>query len=218
METFSILLLLTISILLSTKVSCQYSIGIKGGYTTAWQEYGDVDLPEDAQINIQSFNAAFVLAYEINRYFGIDLEPGIVRRGAACIPGFVGFEGDTDLLLTYANLPLFMRFQFPLLSGQIKPFSRLGFGTSYLVKAQDRQEINIVEPPTRRVVLTDITHNGSIRTFDSGLYTGLGIIIDTRINQFRLAADGFLALEDSVITNMSRNRNINFTATILWRL
>ena len=96
------LLCLLFTFLFIQESNAQISIGIKGGYSRAWQNYGDVVVPDDAITHIHGFHANLQGYYAFNKYFQIGIEPGFARRGAACIPGWNGginpnpiFPGDS---------------------------------------------------------------------------------------------------------------------------
>lgn len=196
----------------------QFSFGIQAGYTNAWEEYGEVELPENAEIDIDSYNASLILEYGISKFTAISLQPGLIRRGAACIPGFVDFNGESDALLSYINLPLSIQIQSPMLFGRIEPYFQAGYGLSYMVKTIERRESEDWITKEKSIILTDITENNNFKKVDHGLHSAIGINVNLGINQIRIGAEGYLGMTDAEKDNRSRNRNINLNAGILWRL
>ena len=66
-------LFLLLSFLFAYQLQAQFSLGIKGGYTNAWAEYGDIGLPEDAKIDVDGFNLSALAYIKINTYFQIGI-------------------------------------------------------------------------------------------------------------------------------------------------
>jgi hypothetical protein len=88
-------------------LTSQSYIGMKGGFTNAWPDYGDAILPENAQTSVNGFNFTLMYYHSISKHFQIGLEPGYTQRGAACFPGWQPlFLGDTKVNLNYAELPV----------------------------------------------------------------------------------------------------------------
>ena len=42
----------------TSQLIAQISLGVKGGHTIAWPDYGDIQLPEDADTKVSGFNAS----------------------------------------------------------------------------------------------------------------------------------------------------------------
>ena len=81
-----------------TSIQAQWIVGLKSGLAKSWEEYGSVNLPEDAAIHVHGLQIAGLAYYQFSSTVWLGIEPGYVERGAACKPGFVIFNGDTRLV------------------------------------------------------------------------------------------------------------------------
>ena len=54
----------------------QFSIGAKTGYTTSWPDYGDIELPVDAQTDVKGYNINVIFQFVITNNISLGLEPG----------------------------------------------------------------------------------------------------------------------------------------------
>ncbi|MEL7124420.1 MAG: hypothetical protein AAFO07_33600 [Bacteroidota bacterium] len=161
--------------LISSNLNAQTSIGISAGYVKAWQNYGDVDLPEDAETYIYGSQFRVKVYKKLGNRLSIGVEPGYVRRGAACIPGWIGeFVGDTKFLLEYADLPLSLSYQQPLFKSKWSINGRIGYGISYLASATRVEEDLMGQLPTNRVKM-DLVNDSILNRLDHGLNLGAGI-------------------------------------------
>ena len=185
----------------------QFSLGIKGGFGEAHEDYGDVDLPEDADIDIASFNVAAIAYYSFNPYFSVGVEPGYARRGAACIPGWEPiFTGDTKLLFDYAELPLMAMGRLPI--KQFEIFAKIGYGAAYMLKAVEEVD-NIEDPDSPFRTDIDFSNPTRINRWDHGLYGGVGVGYNYKIHQIFLVLDHYRANRNADRTTTSKNRSLN---------
>ena len=104
--------------------------------------YGDIALPDDAQTHINSYHVSVLMGYKLGKYIQIGLEPGYVRRGAACepgalfsVPGNVNFQGDSKLFAGYLETPLVISGHLPLFQGKLELICKGGYGPALLVSA-----------------------------------------------------------------------------------
>ena len=79
---------------------------------------------------------------EINKYIEFGVEPGFIRRGAACVPGWNGginpepiFPGDSKFVLDYIEMPIMAKFNLPLFKDKFEISGKAGYGGSMLVKS-----------------------------------------------------------------------------------
>jgi len=56
-----------------TFAQAQLTIGVKGGGNIAWEEYGDIGLPDDADITIERFQVAAFAYQSLNSWLSIGI-------------------------------------------------------------------------------------------------------------------------------------------------
>lgn len=186
----------------------QFSIGIKGGASNAWEYYGDVDLPDGAEIDVNGFYISILSYYRFSKHISIGIEPGYVQRGAACVPGWNPFVGDTKFMLNYIEAPLFLKANTTLFKDKISLFGKLGMGGSYLQSGIEIIESAFPEIPDLR---TKIDYEGrfeSLNAFDYGAYGGAGIGFNFGDTQLFLEGNYYHALMDFDSNNTSQNRSL----------
>ena len=203
--------LLPIIFLLSLQsLQAQISIGLKAGANRAWQDYGpDVPLPDGAETHIYGLNTSLTAYYDLGKYLSVGIEPGYVRRGAACEPGFIGpFIGDTKLLMDYIQAPLMIAGKLPLLHERLEVFAKIGYGPSVIMAAaREEMILNGDDPATiRREDLSDFS---SLNRWDHGAYGGLGFGVNLGPNQIFLESNVYAGFRDANTFNVSKNRSIN---------
>lgn len=207
---FTIALLIMLLATIFCKAEAQNSIGLRAGYGSAWQFYGnDVDLPENADINIHSYHVNLMYnTYLLPKYISLSVAPGYVQRGAACIPGWQPiFEGDTELLLRYIELPTTVNFHLPFNNNRFNVAARVGLGASVMVNAIQKDIfLDSSEPPIRSKIPIDDSSN--LNRFDYGVYSGLGFNYHLGKNILQLNTNFYASFVDAETVNTSRNRNI----------
>lgn len=112
------------------QLSAQFYAGVKSGYTKAWQDYGNTRLPADAKTHNHSYHLSTVFNYQVNTWLGLRAEPGYVRRGAACEPGFINFNSDTKLSVHYVNIPIGFVFLSPTFLNRFRFYSKIAASMS----------------------------------------------------------------------------------------
>ena len=209
--------------LFTYQVQAQFSIGIKGGYTNAWAEYGDIGLPENAKIDVNGFNLSALSYFKINKHFQVGVEPGYTQRGAACFPGWGGdlapiFNADTKFFLHYVELPLMLSGHIPFYKNRFEVSAKVGYGASFLVKAvEEKTTIGSDVPPARTTL--DLNDSASVlNRWDHGLHSSIGLAYNLGINQIFIASDFYRGFNDSERFNRSENRSIDFSIGYLIRL
>lgn len=210
MENFKNLFLLLLGISIAhVHVQAQFSLGIKGGYTVAWEYYGEILLPDDAEIDVRGFNISALAYYQLNRFLRVGIEPGYVQRGAACVPGsFPVFRGDTKFYLDYAELPIMASFHLPILKNKFEISAKTGYGAAFLIKAIREQALfGPDEPPIREKM--ELGENSILNRWDHGFYGGIGIARNLGTHQIFLESDFYLGLVDAERFNTSKNRSID---------
>ena len=208
MKTMKKLLFLFLMIAFTFQAQGQLSIAIKGGYTEAWEEYGDIGLPDNAPIQVFRWNASAMVYYDLNKHLSVGVEPGYVQRGAACYPGFVVWNGDTRFLLDYVELPIMFQAKLPLFKDRMELFGKVGAGASMMVRAQ-RETIffDSRQPPDK--IPMQIGNGTNLRRWDAGAYTGAGIGVNLGPGQVFFEADFYYGFISAEKFNQSQNRSYN---------
>jgi len=193
------------------QLSAQSSFGFKGGYTDAWPDYGDVELPENAETHVKGFNFSILYAYQISNNFKVGIEPGFVQRGAACFPGWQpDFVGDTKVFLNYLEAPLMLSGQVAIPKTNFNVFGKIGFGASYLLSAKEEisPAANIEFPVERRKLDLE---NEPLRRFDYGAYSSLGFAYSLNsIFELFLESTFYYGLPNFEENNTGKNRSLSF--------
>jgi hypothetical protein len=204
--------------LIAFQTQAQITIGVKGGYTNAWENYGDARdlLPEDAEIDVDGFNVSLIAQYQIGNRFNIGIEPGLTRRGAACFPGWVlGFPApifqDNDWNLTYVELPVIASYSQPIIKNSLDIVGKLGGGIAYLAKGVEIWESDSTDPAVSSI--TD-----EVNRWDYGIHTGLDIRKHLGKHQIVLGSDIYVAFKDVDKTLTSKNRSIDVNLGYLYTL
>ncbi|MEM6802889.1 MAG: hypothetical protein AAF696_15880 [Bacteroidota bacterium] len=206
MKSLRILMLLSLSSLIFS-AQAQIRIGLTGGLSRAWQDYGPVAIPEDGEVHVMGMNLRATAYYSLGKYLSIGIEPGFVERGAACIPGFIIFEGDTKFFLDYAQAPVMLMGKLPLFQERIEVFGKLGYGASFIISGQREDTPNNDEPIAREQI--QLGPNSILNRWDHGAYGGLGVGLNLGKTQLFVAADVYAGFRDVERANFSKNRSIS---------
>lgn len=192
------------------QINAQFSLGVRGGYIKAWEEYGDVNLPDNAKIHVNGFQVSALAYFEVLKHISIGLEPGYAQRGAACVPGFVVFNEEAKLFFNYIELPLMIKVRFPFSNGKLEIFGKTGYGKSRIMKAfQEIKDLGSDEPPVRSEIDLNPRFGININRWDKGIYGGLGIACNIRNTQLCLESNYYLGLKDVETSTTSKNRSIH---------
>ncbi len=143
----------------------------------------------------------------------IGIEPGYVKRGGACFPGFQpNFIGDSKVFLNYIEFPLMIQKSYDLGQKGLKLNSSIGYGVSRLQSAYSHQEIlGSPDPPIITLLEVDNEKVGSFDKYDHGAYFNLGLsyIFTTKSSIF-LESSYYFGLKDYDKVTTSKNRSLNF--------
>ncbi len=199
-----------ILLFISTMGVAQFSVGLKAGYTKAWEDYGDVQVPDGANIHVNRINISALGYYTVNNYLQVGVEPGYVQRGAACEPGFVDFNQDTKLMLNYIELPLMARGRVSVLGNKVDVIGKFGFGTALAVKAYREIEIFGSDEPAVLEPINLSDRNAANR-WDHGIHGGLGVAVKLGLGKLLLESDYYHGFIDTVPQNASQNRSIDLS-------
>lgn len=202
-------LLICLSLATTFSLNAQTSIGIKGGYTIAWEFY-DLPLPDDAEIEVFGVNFGAMVYQRINPNLQIGLEPGFINRGAACEPGWTSnFTGDTSLAINYFELPIMISGHFPFCKGKLELFGKGGYGMGAVLTAFE------LYTPTGNDEPSDIDqiHFGDDSNFnrwDHGIYSGAGLGLKLGPGQLIVETDFYYGFRNVDRSFTSKNRSLNF--------
>lgn len=201
----------------------QISFGIKTGYTRARQDYGSIELPDDAEVHVEGFHISTLAYFQVSKYFRIGVEPGYIERGAACIPGWIdrgSFVGDTKFLLKYVELPIMFSGVLPLFKNKVELSAKTGYGMSFMIKGfQEVEEIPFLgndASVTRTKMNFDEFSN--LNRWDNGIYGGCGIGYNLGRSQIFVEFDYYWSLKDADKENISKNRSYDISLGYLFRL
>lgn len=193
----------------------QLQFGAHSGYSRAWQNYGDVILPEAAVTHIHGFYAATTIDYKFKNVLSVGMEPGFARRGAACIPGWNGginpnpiFEGDTRFKLNYIDIPVMLRANLNMFQNRLMITPSLGYGVAFLANGYE-EIVNLESGDILYRGRLPIGRFSQIARFDHGAKGALNI--GWNIGQHQIYAHGsfYFGLRDAERFNTSKNRAIN---------
>lgn len=196
--------------LISIQVFSQQSFGIKGGYTEAWEDYGDVFLPPNADTHISGFHISALGYTSVNNWFSIGIEPGYVKRGAACVPGFTTPVFDTQFNLNYIELPVMAKGSIPLFKNKMEIFGKLGYGVSYLAAAYEVQEDLFGDLPDVKMKMS-LDETGILHRWDHGIYSAAGFGYNFSASQLFTSFDFYYGMMDAEKNNTSKNRSFNIS-------
>jgi len=215
MKNLNFLLILLCSFI-TYQVNAQISIGVKSGYTNAWERYGGVYLPEYAEIHVNGFNVSLIGECQLGERLSIGLEPGFTRRGTADIPIwdmltpspiFLGYKMKLD----YIELPIIVSYAQPIIPNSLDIVGKLGGGVAYLLKGVAVKERYVPEP-----VSTTITDQ--LNRWDYGTHAGLDIRKHLGKHQIVLGTDVYVAFKDVDQFITSKNRSIDINLGYLYTL
>ncbi|MEM1321212.1 MAG: outer membrane beta-barrel protein [Bacteroidota bacterium] len=200
--------------LLFQEAIAQLSVGVKGGYTRAWEFYDRDDLPDNAEIHIHGYHITGMIYTSIGQHFSIGAEPGFIQRGAACIPGFIDFNSDRRMDLNYVEVPLMLSGRIKLFNNKFSIYGKIGAGAAFLTSVYEEQvafispigEVIPMDPIVREKIDLD---NSRLRRWDFGLYSNLGFAYHFGPNQIFLETGYYHALRDADTGFTSQNRSIN---------
>jgi len=209
---------ITCFLILATVSQAQISIAAHAGYTLAWEDYGDIILPEDAVIHIHGFHAAAAINYTLSKRISLATEPGLTRRGAACVPGWnqginpnPNFPADTRFLLDYAELPMLFQMHFGFGQGRFELVPSLGYSTAMMLRGTEET----IDLETKKVVnsrLLDIGGAfGEVRRFDHGAKCGLKLARNFVGYQVYAKTSFYMAMRDASPGLSSKNRALDLS-------
>ncbi len=203
----TVLLTIGCGCLIPTQVFAQVSLGIKGGYTRAWEEYGDVFVPENAVIHVNRVNVSLMAYYSLGKYLKVGVEPGWVERGAACVPGFGLFTSETNLMLNYFQAPVLISGTLPMLRGKLLLSGKWGYNVAWM-SAAEVETINLNWPESTMRTPVDLANSTAYNRWDHGWQGGLSLGWALGTGELQMFADYFQGTPDAVRMMASQNRSI----------
>ncbi len=212
-------------------LTAQKTVGLKGGFTRAWQNYGPaVELPDNAEVEVSGVNFSLMYYRKLAGRFTIGVEPGYIQRGAACEPGFffpeipdanVGdisdsFDGDTKLFLDYVELPLMVSLNIPIANDKMALIGKTGYGFSYLISA--KREVIELGNDNGQMDKLSFGKSSRMNRVDHGAYGAL--CISYKLSDLHILAEvtHYRAIIHAERFNFSRNRSASFNLGVYWSL
>ena len=196
---------------ISINAHAQFSFGIKGSYHNAWQEYGDDFGGNGTDLKIKGFSTSLMAYYSMGKYVEIGIEPGYIRRGAACEPGFFlnnpYLTGDATLYANYLTTPFLIKAKKSLFKGCMEIFVKGGGSPSYLVDGY--RQLDLEWGPDEDTQIQDINFDEepNLRRWNWGLNGGAGIGIRLGLGALQLSYELYHSLMDMNEELTSKNRN-----------
>ncbi|MCI4669499.1 MAG: hypothetical protein MRZ79_15300 [Bacteroidia bacterium] len=197
---------------------CQVSLGMQFGQTRSRQFYGE-PVPDPINPYVNGVNGSFIFNYSINSSWSIGLEPGIIERGASCVPGsfFIPRPQDVRNFLTYYEIPLFVRHEKSILNERLLIMAKVGYSVSYLRSIV--QEIYDLE--TGEAISSERPGIGPgwgfFRRFDHGINGGLSIGTQLGKGILLVTWRQYLGLVDAEYENVSKNWSRNLSLAYEYR-
>lgn len=199
-----------LSLILSSGLFAQLSLGLKVQTGEAWQNYGDEIAIDGFDQRIEHYGVSMEAFYPISPAISLGFAPGYLRRGAACEPGFVGSNPflvrDATIYANYLQLPLLIKANIPL-ANRFSLFGQAGAGLSYLVSGhRDVLFLSSLDGGRERQEL-DFEQENTLNRFDFGAQAGLGFAYQLGFGSLQLSADYYHGFLDMTETNTSENRS-----------
>ena len=188
----------------------QWKVGVQAGYGQAWNFY-DRELPEGAEIDVPGYHLSAQAYYAITPWLSVGVEPGFVRRGAACIPDWGPiFVGDTQWHLNYVSAPLMVQGSWPNIAGTgLRVFGSLGAGVSYRVGGFTRSVDLETGEVNGEIKFKDLFFPTPPTLWDAGAHTNLGLGIPVFGQELTVRAEYYHGLMDTSIDTTSKNRSLS---------
>jgi len=196
--------------------NAQRTLGISAGMTKAWENYGDVVTPEDAELHVFGKYVTLKAYKPLKKNFHFGTEPGLMQKGARCEPGFDQFNSDTYLYLNYVDLPIFIKYDRNVIKELISIDAKLGYGPSFLRKAyrgilppnslEDIKDITLSEVPLGK----PFSETGSMNRFEHSLFSGISLGLNFGSSRIRFETDYIIGLSNVSRTITSKNRTIRW--------
>jgi len=201
---------LTLILFIFQSAYSQNTIGFKAGYTNAWESYGEIETPDGAEIDIDTYNFSFFYFKSLSNQISLGVEPGFVKRGAACVPGFISpWVGDTRIQISYVDVPLNCQVKFPLIKEQLSLFTKAGFGFSFAAAAKEELvDIDSGEVLNSRKIPMGIF--SEVNRWNIGANAGAGLYMKAGPGNILLEANYYNSFSHALSTEFSLNRNINY--------
>ena len=196
------------------QLHAQLTIGIKGGLVTAWENYGDANIPDDADITITGKQLTATAYWQLNKHFSLGTEPGYIQRGAACVPGAFGnFPAvisniDRKNIYNFAELPVYLQVQKRFYEDRFSFYSKLGYGVAYAVNGK---QLTVDTDLDEVIETSDMRFTSNLRRWDTGAYGGLGFGIHFGQSAIFAEYQQYVGLLNADRQFTSKNRSIAWT-------
>ena len=220
MKTQTCLISLFSCLFLVNNIQAQLTFGIQGSYQNAWQDYGD-DFDGNGQ-KIKGYSTSLLAYYTVGNNIELGTEPGYVRRGAACEPGFFidnpYLSGDATLYANYLTAPVFVKTRKSIFKGSLDIFVKGGGGPSWLVDGY--RQLDLEWGPADDTQIQDINFDEetNLRRLDVGLNAGAGFEVRLGPGAVQFSYEYYHSLRDMNEEMTSKNRSMGYALGYVIRL
>ena len=207
----------------SFTATAQFSFGLKGSYHKAWQFYGDdfEGTGDGNGLKIKGFSTSLMAYYHFGNNLGIGTEPGYIRRGAACEPGFFlnnpYLNAEATIYANYLTAPVFISYQQPILQNRLAILVKCGGGPSYLLDGY-REVVLEIDPANTQAQDIDFAQEPQLNRWDIGLNAGVGVGVPIGPGQLQVEYEYYRSLSDMNELITSKNRNAGLALGYLIRI
>jgi hypothetical protein len=191
-------------VLLSIQLAGQTAVGVLGGLNRSHEQY-DVELPDDARTHVYGYHASAYLETALLNRLRLAVEAGYIQRGAACEPGFIIFNQDTELRLNYGRLAPSLLLDV-LRLGEFSAQIYAGGEGSYLFSG-NRTITNMVDGSKFERSLDLQDENSNMNRFDYGYNFGLMLRYGAGPGHVVARAGGYRGLAQIDRENFSLSRD-----------
>ncbi len=209
MKHFACLFFLTV--LLSTGIFAQISVGVNVSYHQGWQQYADELNVVRANTYINKFAGGATVQYDLGRHLSIVAEPGFVQRGAACFPGWTLPIGGTEGTFVghYVEMPILLEGRLFAWQDRVQFFGHAGAGYSYMLNGYRQFDFEDPNTPPQRNWL-DFSQESGLNRMDFGFYGGAGIGVKAGPGYATGSFRYYHGMPDVEDAQISKNRATSF--------
>lgn len=191
------------AVLFFTTLQAQASFGVVSGYNRSQTKY-DVEVPEDAHTHINSWHVSGLLTLPLANRLKLNADFGFIQRGAACMPGWVNFNQDSELRLEYAQISTNISWDIIRLK-RLTISGYLGAGGSHLLSANEQVEDQWSDNTIRREV--DLGDDSRLNRMDLGANYGGYIKYRVGCGELVSRIGGYRGFRQVNKENFSQNRD-----------
>ncbi len=212
MKTRTLFFTLLFSIAAFTS-QAQFSFGIKGSLTNAWQEYGDDFGGNGANLKVNGVSSSVMIYYRLSNLISVGVEPGLAKRGATCEPGFFienpYLTGDATLHANYIQIPLLARISKGLVNNLLEVSVKVGSSASWL--ASGYRELDLEWEPGPNVQDINFEEETNLKRWETGINAGAGLGVRIGPGKVLMEYEYYHGMIDMNRQITSKNRTTNYS-------